>query len=162
MGNLSAATVTLTSAAAKGYAMTALRVRGSMLGSTVRSAGNVGAVTVAAVRNSALLVGVANGVASLPTARSGFATAARLDAFTVSGGGRTVAAVVGSDVAAADIGRVRVGDVQTANGGTAFGFAAESIAAYADVEPGQKPLAWSAHQKVAAPTGTGDYHIDLL
>ncbi len=161
-GDLTGATVTLTAAAGKGYDLSALRVGRSIVGSTVRSAGSVNAVTAGAVSDSTVLVGVADAVTALPTAASDFSAAARLNGFAVVGGPKTPAAVSDSAVAAADIGSVRVAGVRTDNGGTPFGFAAESLAAFADVEPGKKTYVWTARDGAAALTTSGDFKVLIV
>jgi hypothetical protein len=98
----------------------------------------------------------------MPTSAADFASTARLNAFTVTGIRKVAEAVTASNVAAASVGHVRVTGVQTVNGGTAFGFAAESLAAYTDVEGGKRPFVWSARDGAAALTTTGDYKVALL
>jgi hypothetical protein len=160
--DLSAATLTLTTAAGKGYDLTALRVAGTVSDSTVRSAGSVGAVVVGAVRDSTIFAGVAAGVTGLPTAASDLTAAVRLNVFTVTGVRGASADVAASDVAAGTVGQVRVTGVDTANGGTPFGFAATSLAAYNDVEPGKKAYVWTAREGAAALTTAGDYKVTIL
>ncbi len=162
-GNLSAATVSLTAAAAKGFDLSQLRVGGTISGSTIRSAGNVNAITAAAIANSTVFVGVADTVTALPTAATDFDAAARLDTFTVTGlrGKATVGTVTATDVAAAALGTVRVAGVQTSNAGTPFGFATQSLAAYTDVEMGKKPYVWTAKSGGVVAT-TGDYEVTTL
>ncbi len=161
-GDLAAADVTLTAAAGRGYDLSSLRVGGTASGATVRSAGNVNAVSVGAVTGSTFYAGLGSAVAALPTARTDFTTAAKISAFTVTGVRGVAAGDTATDVAAATIGRVRVYDVVTANGGTPFGFAAESLAAYTDVEAGKKTFVWVARDGAAALTTTGDYRVALL
>jgi len=52
--------------------------------------------------------------------------------------------------------------VQTANGGTPFGFAAESLRVYDDLEPGKRAYVWTARDGAAALTTTGDYKVTIL
>ena len=162
-GDLSGATVTLTGPAGKGYDLSSLTVAGTVTGSTVRSAGSVNAVTVGAMSASTLYLGVTPAVTGLPTAAADFtSTTDRLNAFTVTGARGTTAGLTGSNVAAAAVGHVRVTGLHTANAGTPFGFAAESLALYTDLEPGKKPVVWTPHAGTATLPADGDFKVSLV
>ena len=160
-GNLSTSTVTLTGTG-RGYDLASLHVNGTVTGTTVRSAGNVNSVSVGGITGSSVFAGATSTVTALPTATADFATAARLNAFTVTGVKGATTDLAGTNVAAGTIGQVRVTAVDASNGGTPFGFAGETIASYVDQE-GTNRYAWTAREGAAAlKASSGDYVVSIV
>ncbi len=155
--NLSAA-VTLT--AAGGTDLTTLSVGGTIADATVRAAGGIGTVTAAAVTGSTIFAGVTPALTTLPAAASDFAATAGILSFTVTG--NAAASFADSDVAAAALGRVAVRRVATANGGTPFGFASDTLASFTDVEPGVATFRWTPKEPTSKLTFNGDFAVRLL
>ena len=151
------ATVTLT--AADTTDLSTLTVGGTIAGSTVRAAGSVGSVRAAAVTGSTVFAGVSPAVTALPTAASDFAASAGIVSFTVTGAAGTFA---DSDVAAVALGRVAVRHVTTADGGTPFGFAADTLASFTDAEPGVATFRWTPKQPTTRLTFNGDFAVRVL
>ena len=156
--DLSGATVSLTAAGTTD--VRSLVVGGTLAGSTIRTAGGVGAVTARAVTGSSLLAGVAG--TGLPTSAADFAASADILSFSVTGLPGGASSFADSDVAAAILGRVSVRDVTTADGGTPFGFAADSLASFTDAEPGVATFRWTPRDPTSKLAFAGDFAVRVL
>ena len=158
-GDLTNATVKLTAA---GTDVRSLTVGGSITGSTIAAAGSVGAVRARAMLDSTLTAGVASTVTGLPTSAADFATTASIASFTLTGLPANAASFAGSDVAAATLGRVAVRNVTTANNGTPFGFAADTLASITDAEPGVATFRWTPKEPTSKLTFAGDLAVRVF
>jgi hypothetical protein len=138
-GNLSASAITLRKAVnAKQAALGQMVVRGELIGSDIRAAGNVGSVTVGALDHAVLFAGMSPGVEGLPAVGADFVSDASITAIKINGqslpAGGT--ALNDSDVAAGVILRVTMPVKASAVGDTdqnqKFGFAtlAEDVRNY--------------------------------
>ena len=105
-----------------------LVVGGWLDGTTVRSGGSVGPVTVGGMRSSAILAGVAAGVTGLPATSADLAAGAALVSLTVRGlRDASNHSFIDSRVAATHVGTVSLRGVRFDNGGTPFGVASVSL-----------------------------------
>ena len=123
-GALSASTVTLTQPlTGASFDINNLFVGGTMIDSTIRSAGNVNAVSIGSMQDSNLYVGLVN--PTLPAVTADFANTAEIHSISLRRSAS--ASFAGSNIAAYQLGSVVLGAVATANGGTPFGVGAHSI-----------------------------------
>ena len=135
-------------------------VGGTIAGSTITTAGSVGAVRARAMLDSTFLAGVSG--TALPASAADFDTDASIKSFTVTGLPAAAASFADSFVSAATLGRVVVRQVQTANGGTPFGFAAGLLASFADAEPGQPTFRWTPRRPTADLSFSGDFVVRVV
>lgn len=104
-----------------------LQAGGAIVGLQVRSAGHIGLVGAAAIRDSLILAGLADDVSGLPTAADFIGPApARLDALRIAGPRGTIW-FADTTIAAAELGTMRFGFADTDGAGTAFGLAGRSL-----------------------------------
>ena len=125
--------------------------------SVIRSAGSVGKVTVGALINSSLLVGVKDSVAGLPSASTDFVADDSLLSFTVTQRERPYS-FSNSNVAAASMGKVVVGRVNPGNNAVPFGFATKALIAFTN----KGVLKWTSKQPLSALTPDGDFVVRIL
>src|SRR5204862_1285127 len=107
---------------------------GSLTGTTIRSAGNIGTITAASIAGSSIFAGVvqvAGAPVALPVAATDFVPGVSIRSVSVRD--RTAASFVGSYLAAASLGKMSLGMVNTANGGVPFGLAALDLASLSAV-----------------------------
>ncbi len=139
-GNMDGWTGLLTQrAVANSHALTlgSLNVMGSITASNVIVAGDIGAVTAAAMNNSEIYAGylaVAPASVALPTAQqmipTVFDTLGSIASLTIRGqqnAGSFINSFVNSDIAAYHLGIMNLAYAQVNNGGTPFGLAAHSL-----------------------------------
>lgn len=123
--------VTLTNSSAP-LTLGKLTIAGTLADARITSAGNVGAVTLGAIDDSQILVGVANGVTSLASNVSQFVLKPdkpNLASLTIKGLVANQQSFHGSVIDAWNIGKVSLKLVDTAAQATPFGFAANVIGA---------------------------------
>jgi hypothetical protein len=122
-GALSGATISLSQAVDPALsALAKLTVAGQMLNSTIDAAGNIGPVTLGAMRTSTLFAGVSS--AGLPVTANDFDALATIKAITIKGiKNDQAAAFSASNLAAATVGPVNLGTVAATSTGTRFGVA---------------------------------------
>ncbi len=141
-GNMTGATFTLTQPmVGKASALGKLSVTGTMSDTTIRTQANVGSVSVGAMLDSALFVGVADAydadtnaddVLDLPRAAENFNPAvggvfAGIKSLAIRGGSELVGDLfANSNVAAGTIGKATLQGAATDNGGEAFGVTSAS------------------------------------
>ncbi len=65
-------------------------------------------------------------------------------------------------MAAATLGRVAVRDIDTGNGGTAFGFAGDTLASFTDAEPGVATFKWTPREPTSRLAFNGDLAVRVL
>lgn len=107
-----------------------LRAAGALSGSDIRTTGGIGSVTAASMNDSRVFAGVRPDLSTLPTAATDFADpAARINSVLLrdAGGGGGGGGSSGLFIAAGRLGRLTLGPVTTADGGAAFGLAADRI-----------------------------------
>lgn len=157
--DLSQASLALTGS---GTDLNKLRVGRTLDGSDIRSNGNVNTIAVGAIVDSTIFAGVNPSVTGLPTDLSAFVTPAEILSFVVTGLPGSTFAVTNSIIAAETLGTVKVRRVATDNAGIPVGFAAHSLNAFTDLEPGQRPFRWTADQPPADLIFPGDFEVKLL
>lgn len=106
----------------------AMRVTGMIKNSTINAAGDLGPIAAEALQDSIVYAGVnTSGLSqALPAAASDLSAAASIRSITLVPRANVVG-FLGSDIAAASVGTLSLSTTQIANGGVAFGIAAESI-----------------------------------
>jgi hypothetical protein len=125
VGSLTGGSLKLTNAeAARVLDLGHLAVTGATTDSQVISAGNIGSITTAGLAGSSIEAGTAAGV-TLPSSSANFSSPAAISAIQIVGRGATFGS---SDIAAQTIGSLSLGKVITANGNTAFGIGAGTVA----------------------------------
>ena len=115
-------------------ALNRLAVTGTVADTDIRAIDNIGVVIAGQMTGSTVFAGVADGVTGLPgapdfTALDADGRQATIKSFTIKGGSGFAADVdllSSSFVAAGSIGRAKVRNLTTDNGGTSFGFSADS------------------------------------
>jgi hypothetical protein len=157
--DLSQASITLTG---NGTDLNKLRVGRTVDGSDIRSAGDINTVKVGTIVDSTIFAGVDPSVTGLPTDLSAFLTPSEILSFVVTGLPGSTFAVTNSVIAAESLGTVKVRRVNPSNNGIPFGFAAQSLATFTDIEPGQRPFRWTANQSPSDLTFPGDFKVELL
>ena len=170
-GDFSSTELTLTQGVARAAtALGRLTVVGSLIGSTILSAGGVGAITVGAMEDTAVLLGLragyatdvnADGVLDSPEA-SDFADApaARLASLTIRGGrGLSGSLFSNSNVAAGRIGRLSLRDVDVTNAGDAFGITADQSIESVLWMQGRDRYTWQRH---LWPADAGDLVVQIV
>jgi len=138
-------------------ALASLAVKGWVEDTDILVNGPVGKVAFGGMSGSSLLVGVIG--TSLPDDAADFSPTHRiLSSFTLTGiynAARVLqTSFIDSDVAAWTLGKAAVKQVETRNGGTAFGFAAQTFGSLACQQGATKytwPLLW--------PVDTGDFVV---
>jgi cyclophilin family peptidyl-prolyl cis-trans isomerase len=103
-----------------------LTSQGAITGATVRTTGDIGAVTAGSIVNSTIFAGVTGDPLVLPTTAGAFPTPSTIRGVTIRNR-TTDPAFAGSTIAASAIGRAVLGVVNVSNAGTPFGLAAQSI-----------------------------------
>jgi hypothetical protein len=130
-GSLTGATLTLSQAVDLALrSLGGLTVKGDVLDSEIRAAGNVGGVTVGSLLGTKLFAGVKASVDTLPDELDDFSdTAATIASVTVKGLAASPGAVAFADtlLAAGVLSKVKLLRVDTADDGDAFGLAADRI-----------------------------------
>lgn len=142
----------------------ALMVAGFINGAVVRSGGNINGIVAGAVIDSTITAGVDETVVGLPTSAAAFVSPASITLISVIGRRGLSAVFADSTIAASTLGRVLIGGsgVQTANNGTAFGIAAQSLNSYVQVQPPQRPFVWTSRQDPALLPVTGDFKVVVI
>lgn len=142
-------------------ALGSLAVRGAMTNVVVNAGGTIGSVSAGSMAGSRVVAG-APALTGLPAAVAELTEPSTINAVAVRG------AFAGTVVAARFIGRASVGSLTTANGGVAFGFAADEIASLAGrTDAGQRLVVRRADDQAdvdAALTGVtlGDAVVRVL
>jgi hypothetical protein len=110
--------------APRGKPMGKVNISGDVDNTLIRSTGNIASVSVASITGSTIFAGIASSVnlRALPAQAADFASPATIGTVTIKGG------FSDSRIAAVTLKKVTVGIVTTANNGTAFGVAGDSIA----------------------------------
>jgi len=161
-GDLTADITLTTTTTGKLTDMAKLTVAGSMTGSTLRSLGSIGAVTLGAMVNSNIFAGLKEGVTARPSDRQDFAEVA--DALLPSITSIKVASTNGpatkftnSIVSAWSIGTVEINDLRkdTPNSNVAFGLASHSLKSYALKMNNVKTYTWPVRGGVVWPADNG-------
>ena len=137
-----------------------LTVRGAMIGSDVRATGNIGTVRAALMRDSRVFAGVRSDLSTLPDSADDFAAPASIRSVTVSG--RTAGSFSNTLIAADDVGKVSLGSVTTANNGTAFGVAGDTIASVSASGATGGRITLRALDEPGESTGEGDFVVRVL
>lgn len=120
--DITQATITLAQpGGGKAKALGSVKVGGAIVSSTIRTAAGIGSITADALDGATVFAGV-NG-STLPTASAGFANTATIGSIKLSQG------FANSFVAATSLGKLSIAQLVIDNGGTAFGLAADKIAA---------------------------------
>jgi hypothetical protein len=138
----------------------ALRVGRTINGGQVRTTGNIGSITAAALVNADVFAGIDPAVTQLPSSASAFITNSTITSVVVLG--RTLPfAVAGSNIAAANLGHVTFGTVNTDHGGAPFGLAAHQLARYTRRVNG-KVIMWARPMSPSLLTPQGDALVNLV
>jgi subtilisin family serine protease len=153
--NLTSAVVHTTGTA--GTVLGALTVGGTVSGSQILSAGNVGKVSAGTFIASNLFAGVSSAQTALPAVGTDFVSDDSIVSFTVKGTTSPVS-FGGSNVAAASIGKVSIARANPDNGGTAYGFAAKSLGAFSN----RGKLNWTNKKPASLLVADGDSVVRLL
>ncbi|MHC4716187.1 MAG: tandem-95 repeat protein, partial [Planctomycetota bacterium] len=138
-----------------------LRVRGWLENCQVRAASGVGAAILGGMRYSNLFAGVATGVAGLPVAVGDFVAPARVRRVVVGPQPDGSYSLIGGNVAAFRLGRVRLADVQTTDP-TEFGLAAVSLGSYVRLAGGRPVVRQGLWVGTGPVDDAGSYHVRLL
>jgi hypothetical protein len=151
-GSLVGADVTLTQGAAPESRATALGymcVRKWIDTSSLKSAGTIGSITAGAIRDSDVFVGVSqtqnvrkNGRADLPDPDADFDALAAIKGLIIYGLPGEPYAMIDSNIAAADLGRVSIRSVKGDNGGETFGFAGKHLGSLRCASAVTTPASW--------------------
>jgi hypothetical protein len=109
--------------AAAGKPMGKVNISGDVSNTLIRAAGNITSVSVASITGSTIFAGIGSSVnlRALPTQATDFASPASIGTVTVKGG------YSDTRISASKLNKVTVGLVTTANNGTAFGVAGDTI-----------------------------------
>jgi hypothetical protein len=136
-GSLVGADVTLTQGAApesRAAALGYMCVRKWIDTSSLKSAGTIGSIAAGAIRDSDVFVGVSqtqdvgkNGRADLPDPDADFDALAAIKGLTIYGLPGETYAMIDSNIAAADLGRVSIRSVKGDNSGKTFGLAGKHL-----------------------------------
>lgn len=110
-------------------ALQTLNVLGMIDTAQILASGHIGSITAGAIKDSRIVAGVKPTVTGLPTVLGDFESAASLGKFAIKGLTSAANDVINTQIAARTIGSLILRDVKTANGGSAFGVAADKIAA---------------------------------
>jgi hypothetical protein len=125
--------------------------------SQIRSAGNIGKVTVGAFAGSDLFAGVDPGVSTLPTTSADFSQTDSIANFTVTGKTNSYF-FSDSNIAAASIGDVVLGRVDPNNNGNPFGVATKHLSAITN----RGVMKWTSKKPVSLLMKDGDFVVSLL
>jgi cyclophilin family peptidyl-prolyl cis-trans isomerase len=106
-----------------GKPMGKVNISGDVANTLIRATGNIASVSVASITGSTIFAGIAGSLdlRTLPTQATDFASPASIGTVTIKGG------FSDSRVAAVKLNKVAVGIVTTANNGTVFGVAGDTI-----------------------------------
>ncbi|HEY1685404.1 MAG TPA: S8 family serine peptidase [Tepidisphaeraceae bacterium] len=150
--SISAAVLTLTNGS--GTDLGKLTVGGEINGSQIFSSANIGSIRAAVLSDSEIYAGVANDVSGLPTSSADFSSDASIASVTIPGTHNQYG-VIGSDIAAATLGKINFGEVNIDNGGQPFGLAADQLADFSRLIDRHK-LTWKSSEGLANLPDNGD------
>jgi len=153
-GNMSGATINLTGSS---NTLTSLNVAQTVSNSQIRSAGNIGKVTVGALLEKEKFAGVSPSITTLPTSAADFVSNDSIVSFSVTGKA-TRFAFSNSNIAAESIGKVLLARVDSNNAGTPFGVATVNLDAFTN----RGVLKWTKKQPPSALVPDGDFVVNLL
>jgi hypothetical protein len=156
LGSITGATWTLAGS------LGTVSVTGAVTDSSLRSAGSIAKMTIGAAVDSTFFAGVSSSLTTLPTAASDFTGNSEIGSFVVTAPRTFANAFSDSFIAAAKILSAKVQRVQTANNGTPFGFATESLGAFTDVETGKKTFAWTSKKATSLLAFGGDFKVSVI
>ena len=149
-GNLTSSTIDITQAfGVSGKALNSFTVNGAVSGLTLIAQTSMNSITVGSISGSTIFAGVSTGT-TLPAAPGDFANNASIGSVTVRS--KAPAGFASTNIAARQLGKLALGSIQTANGGVAFGIAANTIASLtaSDTENHKIKLAGITPTTVAA------------
>lgn len=110
-----------------------ITVLGTIDGGSIRTSGNLGSISAGAIRNSSIFAGVKSSFTTtpsssgLPDGQSDFESDRTIESVVVNGIEGQSFNFINSNIAAWNIGAVRLVDIQTSNAGVPFGVAATDI-----------------------------------
>ena len=136
-------------------------VGGTLSASQIRTAGNIISSKFGAVSDSLVFAGVSSSLSTLPTSASDFTSSAEILSFIVTGIPHTTFALVNSDIAAEEMGKVIVRGVDTSNS-TPFGFAAGTLASFQNAEPPLPVMKWTPAKPVSDLTFAGEFTVKFV
>jgi subtilisin family serine protease len=160
--NFSSAVLNFTSAGTlKNPDLNSLVVGGTFSDSVLRSTGDINSIHLGAIDASGIFAGVSPSVTTLPTTAADFVSDAEIVSVAVTGVRGATYAVTDSDIAAAYLKTVSVQKVNTANGGSPFGFATQTISSFTDDQP-HDLIRLKAKQATSSVAVGGDFVLDIL
>lgn len=129
-GRISTASLNFTAPYAAGATdLGHLSVRGGILGSSIRSAGNLGLISALNLQGTLVVAGTGqlSSADPLPSSASQFVSPASIRSISLHPHGKNVVGYLGSDVAASSIGSISMGTTRVDNSGSPFGVAAQTL-----------------------------------
>jgi hypothetical protein len=135
-------------------------VKGAVTGSDIRATGNIASVRAGAMHDSRVFAGVNGNVSTLPAALTDFAAPARIGSVSVSG--KSAGSFSNTLIAASDIGKLSLGAIATANNGTPFGVAGDTIGSVSAQGAGGGKITLRALDDPSESTGEGDFVVRAL
>lgn len=127
-GDLTGADIMLTQGASVlQSALDTLTVRGLIVNTTLRAAGNIDRVTAGAMVDSNLFAGVSLAETGLPDSAADFVSPAVIESVQLRGVRGRDFEFEGSNIAASALGDIRLGNVNPDNGGVPFGLATQTF-----------------------------------
>ena len=106
------------------YALGKLTAKGTMEDVNIRSAGNIGKITLGVIKDSNIFAGINNSVTALPVSPNDYDAQAAIAGVKIKGVAGGAFWFENSNIAASDVGAVAFGFAQTDNGDDKFGIAA--------------------------------------
>lgn len=143
------------------YALNKLSVSGLLLDVSLRTVGHINSVTVGAIESSEVLAGVDDAVSGMPQDTADFTRQATISKFTVKGIKDDVFSTLDTDIAAWDLGKIKLTDVQYDNGGVNFGLTYRTLSSL-QIKAPDGSYKWPNKDEPVQPSNNQDLTIIVV